>query len=392
VQLSNKHNLVLYIDQDLVEKSRELGFNISKTFENHLKQLLTQFSQVTSSSNIKNNVNISDWWAGPDLNRRPLARKAPVLNIEDENKLLERFRDFQLIDLRRSKRTAYEKVWFIKKLFKTVSKKPNEISREDLRCFLKSLEKLSAATYKNALMALKVFFRDFLEMPEVVSSFKFPHQVFKPKQIISKEQLKQFYESLETLKEKTLFLLYATTGLRREEILSLKPENIDFSKRMITPNNHDGETKKSWVSFYNEEAEIVLKEYLAAKKQSRSQRLFPMQRDEVVELWKSAREKTGIDITPQKLRQWFCSEMLRLGVSETYVDAFCGRVPKSVLARHYTDFSPEKLKGIYEKPLSMFSFNGKCEDRARVLDKLVWQKPNKLRMQPPLLCITRERF
>ena len=86
------------------------------------------------------------------------------------------------------------------------------------------------------------------------------------------------------------------------------------------------------------------KDYLATKRTSRSDRLFPIQRDEVVELWKAAREKTGIDITPQKLRQWFCSEMLRLGVSETYVDAFCGRVPKSVLARHYTDFSPQKLE------------------------------------------------
>jgi integrase len=144
-------------------------------------------------------------------------------------------------------------------------------------------------------------------------------------------------------------MLYATAGLRRDEILSLRPEDIDFDKRMITPNNHEGETKKSWVSFYNEEAETILKEYLAKRKPLRSARLFPMQRDEVVELWKSAREKTGIDITPQKLRQWFCSEMLRLGVSETYVDAFCGRVPKSVLARPYTDFSLEKLKDIYEK-------------------------------------------
>jgi len=74
-----------------------------------------------------------------------------------------------------------------------------------------------------------------------------------------------------------------------------------------------------------------------------------MQRCEVVELWKSAREKTGIDITPQKLRQWFCSEMLKLRVSEIYIDAFCGRVPKSVLARHYSDFSPQKLKEIYAK-------------------------------------------
>jgi intergrase/recombinase len=41
--------------------------------------------------------------------------------------------------------------------------------------------------------------------------------------------------------------------------------------------------------------------------------------------------------------------MLRIGVSETYIDAFCGRVAKSVLAIHYADFSPEKLKEIYLK-------------------------------------------
>jgi integrase/recombinase XerD len=171
--------------------------------------------------------------------------------------------------------------------------------------------------------------------------------VYKPKHIVNKEDLIRFCNAIETPKEKALFLLYATSGLRRQEILSLKPEDVDFEKRMITPNNHLGETKKSWCSFYNEEAEEALNEYLATKKQSRSKRIFPMQRYEVVELWKSAREKTGLDITPQKLRQWFCSEMMRLGVSETYIDAFCGRVPKSVLARHYTDFSSEKLNEIY---------------------------------------------
>ena len=347
--MTNKHNLVLYVDQELVEKTRELGFNLSKTFENHLKQLTTQFSQVNQLNNRESNLNHSDWWAGPDLNRRPLARKAPVTDNEDCDQLLERFHDFQIVDLRRCKRTAYEKVWFIKKLLQIVKKRPTDISREDLRGYLKTLESYSASYYKNALMALKVFFRDFLEAPEAVASFKFPHQIFKPKQIVSKEQLKQFYECLETKKEKALFMLYATTGLRRDEILSLKLEDIDFERRMITPNNHHGETKKSWVSFYNEEAEQALKEYLDVKKNSRSERLFPMQRQEVVELWKTAREKTSLDITPQKLRQWFCSEMLRLGISETYVDAFCGRVPKSVLARHYTDFSSQKLKEIYEK-------------------------------------------
>jgi hypothetical protein len=83
-QLSNKHNLVLYIDKDLVEKSCEFGFNLSKTFENHLKQLLTQFSNVNSSNKIENNDKASVWWAEPDLNRRPLARKANVLTKLDD--------------------------------------------------------------------------------------------------------------------------------------------------------------------------------------------------------------------------------------------------------------------------------------------------------------------
>ena len=250
--------------------------------------------------------------------------------------------------MRRSKKTAYEHTYYIKRFSKESTVQLESATSEDIREYLKSL-KVSSAQYKNILMALKVFFRDFMKRPEVVMSFRFPHQVYKPKHIVSKEDLRRFYEAIETPKEKALFLLYATSGLRRQEILSLKPDDIDFEKRMITPKNHFGETKKSWCSFYNEEAEEELNEYFATKNHSRSERIFPMQRPEVVELWRSAKEKTGLNITPQKLRQWFCSEMLRLGVSETYVDAFCGRVPKSVLARHYTDFSPEKLKEIYER-------------------------------------------
>jgi post-segregation antitoxin (ccd killing protein) len=35
--MTERKNVVLYLDKELVENTRELGFNISKTFENHLK-------------------------------------------------------------------------------------------------------------------------------------------------------------------------------------------------------------------------------------------------------------------------------------------------------------------------------------------------------------------
>jgi intergrase/recombinase len=49
------------------------------------------------------------------------------------------------------------------------------------------------------------------------------------------------------------------------------------------------------------------------------------------------------------LRFWFANEMARLGVPDRFIDAFQGRIPRSILARHYTDFSLENLKAVYEK-------------------------------------------
>jgi intergrase/recombinase len=65
--------------------------------------------------------------------------------------------------------------------------------------------------------------------------------------------------------------------------------------------------------------------------------------------FKRARLKTGLEITPKVLRFWFANEMARLGVPDRFIDAFQGRIPRSVLAKHYTDYQPEKLKQIYDR-------------------------------------------
>ncbi|WP_083426124.1 integrase [Halodesulfurarchaeum formicicum] len=60
-------------------------------------------------------------------------------------------------------------------------------------------------------------------------------------------------------------------------------------------------------------------------------------------------EDTGVKVTVQKLRRWFATEMSRCGVDATYIDAFAGRTPSSVLEKHYLDYSPERLRGIYNE-------------------------------------------
>jgi post-segregation antitoxin (ccd killing protein) len=55
--IANKGNVVPYLDKELVEKSKKLGFNLSKTFENHLKHLINRYSEIS----IQNNCNLSDY-------------------------------------------------------------------------------------------------------------------------------------------------------------------------------------------------------------------------------------------------------------------------------------------------------------------------------------------
>jgi post-segregation antitoxin (ccd killing protein) len=83
-KMTQKRNVVLYLDRDLVEKSRDFGFNLSRTFEKALKQLINTYLSVNFLNNNGNNKVQNGWWAGPDLNRRPLARKANVLTKLDD--------------------------------------------------------------------------------------------------------------------------------------------------------------------------------------------------------------------------------------------------------------------------------------------------------------------
>jgi len=180
-----------------------------------------------------------------------------------------------------------------------------------------------------------------------VESFRFRTAPLKPRTVPSKDELRRFYGKLRTPIARALFLTYAATGLRRMELLSLRKEDVDWERRMIVPNNHTGETKRSWVTFFNGEAEQALGEYLKTRKDD-SPKLFRISSHRFIDVWRHAWRDSGVRVTPQVLRGWFCDEMGRLGVPDRYVDAFCGRVPKSVLAKRYSDFAPEKLKEIYD--------------------------------------------
>ena len=249
-----------------------------------------------------------------------------------------------MVDLSLSEATARDHSNEVKRFFEWLDR---ELSTDTIREYLARFKDSSASTRANILKAFRRFFRDYLDNGELVKTFKLPRAEFKPKVVPTREELQQFYHALQTPRERALFLMYATTGFRRDEIVSLKVEDIDLERQIVKPNVTSTSTKRRWASFYNAECDAALREYLAELDGIRPDtRLF--QCGNVNRIFKRASEASGVHISPQALRDWFCCEMAERGVADRYVDAFCGRVPRSVLARHYTDFSPERLKRIYD--------------------------------------------
>jgi len=216
-----------------------------------------------------------------------------------------------------------------------------------LRSYLATLK--NPFTYNNCVKALRLYFRDFLDRPEVVRTFKFCRAESPPPRLFTKKELQEFYGALDTEKERAIFLMLASSGRRRSEVLDLKMDQIDLDRGVIMPTRMGG-TKRTWYSFFNSEARSALEEYLKVRRDpKRSGKVFPMAWDCCGTLFRIARVKTGLNITPKVLRFWFANEMARLGVPDRFIDAFQGRIPRSVLARHYTDYSLENLKAIYDK-------------------------------------------
>lgn len=116
---------------------------------------------------------------------------------------------------------------------------------------------------------------------------------------------------------------------------------------MVIPRKRS-RTKNTWITFFTSKAKKVLMEYLNTRNDD-DNRLLPMKRRNVAKMFKKIGNDVGVHFAPKNLRNWLCCEIGELGVPDRYIAAFCERVPKSVLARHYTDYLPERLKRIYDK-------------------------------------------
>jgi len=102
--------------------------------------------------------------------------------------MLDKFKSFLEVERQLAPRTVYHYVWYIRKLIEQTE----EVGLDEIRDFMRGYMGGSVSGYSNALKAVRVFFRDFLEMGELVKSFNFPSTPFKPRVSPKKRRVEGF--------------------------------------------------------------------------------------------------------------------------------------------------------------------------------------------------------
>ncbi len=224
------------------------------------------------------------------------------------------------------------------------------INKQTVKTYLQTNE--SASWKTNQVKALRKYIRDFLKLGRWIEEFGFSKARTKLKEIPSDEQLAQFCVLL-PYQTQMIFLTMMSSGLRIGEVLSLKLSDFDLEKNMIDASNiHKGTTKSSWISFITKQASEFLESYLDSSEinyDDENSKLFSISARSVQQAFKNVSEQIGVPINPHLLRTVFTEKCSLAKIQDKYINAFCGRVSSSVLAKNYTDYSPNALKRQYEK-------------------------------------------
>lgn len=230
------------------------------------------------------------------------------------------------------------------------------INTNSVKEFLDSNDSLSWKS--NQIKALRKYIRDFLNLGNWMEEFKFSKSNAKIRTIPTDEDLMKFLQLLPK-QTQVIALVLVTSGLRIGEVLSLRFVNIANELNMIDVSKvHEGDTKHSWLSFVTQQTIEILYEYLREINfdYEDESKLFSNSSRVVQSNFEQASEKIGFKLNPHTLRMIFTEKCTIAGIKDKYINAFCGRVSKSVLAKNYTDYSPTSLKREYEKVESLLTF------------------------------------
>ncbi len=230
-----------------------------------------------------------------------------------------------------------------------------------LRKFLEYLRKTRAVSYntlKNYFSALSTLY-EFLEYEEYIDKSPVPsvrsryvrrlkdNDEGQMRRLISIEEMAKLINSTLDLRDKAVVALLAKTGIRRNELIKLDVDDIDWVEQSIKLKPTPKRTNR--IVFFDDEAAIILHRWIMAREtrnEKGSKALFinsqggRLSRNGVYLAVAKPAEKIGLHnpnsermedhFSPHCCRHWFTTHLRRAGMSREFIQELRGDVRKKL--------------------------------------------------------------
>lgn len=235
----------------------------------------------------------------------------------------------------------------------------DRIDKNDLKVFLLLLRerKLSSSSINSYFAALKSFF-EYLEEEGIVRANPIPSfrarylkNLLKEvkndaynsrRQLISVEDMQKLINSTLDPRDRAVMVLFAKTGIRRNELINVDLKDIDWANLSIALKKTPKRT--NLLVYFDEECARLLKRWLQLREEfnvnPKQQALFINQdnqrlnRTAIYQMVTNYAENIGIHdpksenlkdkFTPHCFRHWFTTHLLRNGMSREFVSELRG--------------------------------------------------------------------
>jgi integrase/recombinase XerD len=213
----------------------------------------------------------------------------------------------------------------------------------------------SFAMQNQAVNAMKLFYREVMQTRLDVMKLERPRREHKLPNVLSKEEVKSILEALSNPKHKAMLSLIYACGLRRGELLNLKPQDVDSKRGLLII--RQGKGRKDRVTPLPERLVEILRDYYKGYRpkewlfegQKAGRQYSPTSLQEVL---KTALEKSGVkrNATLHWLRHSYATHLLENGTDLRFIQELLGHKSSKTteIYTHVTDNSIKKIRSPFD--------------------------------------------
>jgi len=237
------------------------------------------------------------------------------------------------------------------------------VLREFLR-YLKFERKVSLKTLENYFSALSTFY-DYLAYEEIVPAnhvLPFRRRYLRRykteeeqhvRRLLSVEELAKIVNSTLDPRDRAIIVLLAKTGIRRNELIRLDVDDIDWENYKIILKKTPKRSNR--VVFFDDETALVLRRWLRVRERlkPRTKALFinyaskrRIDRNTLFNIVVKHSSKLGLRISPHDLRHWFTTWLRRNKMPREFIKELRGDRRKEAIDL-YDHIDEEELREAY---------------------------------------------